>query len=254
MRPALPVLLFALLLITTGCLGVFGPSRPPSDQRALDTVSRSQAAMANVTSYRFTLDGHMEATNDDESLSFDVAGSGAVNVSRQRLNATIRARESSRSTYITDDTVYTECSRMGWGRENLTRSIRWLNYTPVGEQLALLDRTNVYWRGTETVDGTPAAVVTAAPTKRELESVTDAKGTGETGIGTVKVQNVTVTVWMSTETDRVLKAQREIRINRGGTTATATMTFRFTDYNEPIVVTRPTFDEDAVWTIGCPGS
>lgn len=254
MRPALPAFLFAAMLITTGCLGVFGSSRPPSDQRALDAVSRSQTAMDDVTSYRFSLEGHMEATTNDDSLSFDVTGGGDVNVSRHRLNATVRAREASRSTYVTGYTAYTECSRMGWERENLTRSTRWFNYTPAGEQLALLDRTNVYWRGTETVNGTKASVVTAHPTKRELESVADAKGTGETGIGNVNLRNVTVTVWISTETSRLMKAQREIRLSRGGATATATMTFRFTDYDEPITVVRPPFDEDAVWHTGCPGS
>ena len=135
MRPALPVLLLAMLLVTAGCLGgVFGPSRPPSDERALD--------------------GRAEATGDDDSPSVDLSGSGAANVTRRRLNATTRARGTARSSYVDGHTAYTECARIGWARENLTRSAPWVDYTPLGQQLEVLDRSNVYWRGTRTVDGT----------------------------------------------------------------------------------------------------
>lgn len=144
---------------------------------------------------------------------------------------------------------------MGWGRENLTQSVRWLNYTPLGQQLALLSRTDVYWRGTELVNGTKTAVVTAFPTEKEFQSVTTGPGMGQVSIGNgnVNFQNATVTVWISTKTGRIVKTRYKLQISRGGTTAVGTITARYTDYNEPVTVTQP-FDKAAVWQWGCPGS
>ena len=67
MRSALPALLLVALLVASGCLGLLGPSRPPSDQRALDAVNRTQAAPDDVDSYRFTLDGYVEASMGDDT-------------------------------------------------------------------------------------------------------------------------------------------------------------------------------------------
>lgn len=261
MRSATLALVLAVVLVTAGC-SAFGSSRPPSDQRALDAVNRSQESVAAVESYRFTLDGHVTATADDERVSFDVTGEGAVNVSRQRLNATIRARDGSarmhdatRSVYVTGYTAYTEC-RVGWGRENLTRSTRWVEHTPLGRELALLNQTHVYWRGTETVNGTEAAVVVAHPTKEELQSVADARGTGTTDFEDANVQNVTETVWFDTETWRPLKAHREVHVEGGvfsSSSATATVTLWFAGYDRPTSVSRPSFDPDETWRGGCPG-
>ena len=255
MRPALPALLLATLLVTTGCLGgVFGPSRPPSDERALDAVDRSLAASADVTSFRFSLDGRAEATSDGDTRTVDLSGGGVANVSRRRLNATTRTRGTARSSYVDGYTAYTECARVGWARENLNRSAVWADYTPLGQQLALLNRSNVYWRGTRTVDGTETVVVTAWPTRRELRSVAAARGTGGPDLDGRNVENVTVTAWIGTETGRLLRTRSEIRVARRGATATATLTLRFTDYGEPVEVERPSFDEDGLWETGCPGA
>ena len=70
MRRSVPVLLLAAVLVTSGCAGVLGPSRAPSDQRAVDAVDRSQAALANVTSYRSSFDGRAEATEDRYDVTF----------------------------------------------------------------------------------------------------------------------------------------------------------------------------------------
>lgn len=255
MRSTLAVLFVGTLFVTAGCQGLFGPSQPPSDERAVAALDRAQAAAADVTSYRFSVDGRVEATSDGERLSRDVTGSGAVNVGERRMNATVRTRDGARSTYIHGYTVDTECSRIGWTRRNLTRSTRWLNYTALGQQLALLDRTNVYWEGTGSVDGTETAVVSASPTERDFRAVADAQGTGDGDPGSANIENATVTVWISRETGRVLQAHREVRVGSGGSTATASVTFRFHDYGDPVTVTRPSFgQESARWKTGCPGS
>lgn len=252
MRPSAHVLVVAALLVTGGCLGFLGPDQPPSDQRALDALDRSQAAVSEITSYRTTVNGHLEVTTDDGRHTYDVTGAVVVNASTQRMNATARVRDEARTTYITGDTAYSECSRMGWERRNLTTSGSWLSYTPVGQQLAVLNHTDVYWRGTESVDGIETAVIVAHPTKQELQAGPDVD-TGGTDVAGASLENATVTAWLSTETWRPVQVRREITLAQGGDTAQATVTFRFTGYDEPTTVTRPAFDEDSVWTLGCPG-
>jgi len=218
--------------------------------------------MAEVTSYRTAVDGNVDATSDDEEISLAVTGTVATNASTQRMNATATVRQSSgpgtrdgtQMTYIEGFTAYTECARIGWERENLSTSRPWLTYTPAGQQLALLNRTDVYWRGTERIDGRQTAVIAAQPTTQELQSGPSVRSSDPTEVGDANIENATVTVWLDTETDLPVKARREIQIAQGGNTATASITFRFTDYGEPTTVTRPLFDEDNLWQLGCPGS
>lgn len=263
MRQSLPVLLLVVALVTSGCAGVLGPSRAPSDQRAVDAVDRSRAAMQDVTSYRTEVDGHVEATGDGEQVTVDMTGDVVVDVSARQMNATGEvedashgggpAFDSTQSTYVDGYTASVECPRVGWARQNLSADNPWTTYTPAGQQLALLNRTNVYWRGTETVDGVETAVVVAYPTEEELESVPGIEGRGAADFEDANLENATVTVWLDTRTDRPVKAQREIRASRGGSTATAVSTFRFTDYDEPATVTEPEFGGSR-WDTSCPGS
>jgi len=262
MRPPHAGVVLAVVLITSGCLGVFGPSRPPSDERAVDALERSQTAMAEVTSYRTDAEGRVEATDDDESITLTVTGTVTTNVSTQRMNATATVRqhggpgnrERTQMTYLDGYTAYTECARFGWGRENHSAQRSWLAYTPAGQQLALLNETDVYWRGTEQVDGEETAVITAHPTAEELQSKPSVRESDPTTVDSGTVENATVTVWINTETDRPVKARNEIRISKGGNTATASVTFRFSDYDESTSVTRPRFEEESVRKLGCPGS
>jgi hypothetical protein len=144
----------------------------------MDALNRSQDAMADVTSYRTTIDGRVEATGNDEQVTLLVDGAVTVNASTQEMNATGRIREQSgtrarsetQMTYVTGYTAFSECTRMGWERQNLSQTRAWLTYTPVGQQLGVLNETNVYWNGTETVDGAETAVVTAYPSEQQLQT------------------------------------------------------------------------------------
>jgi hypothetical protein len=240
---ALP-LLVAVLLLTSGCLGVFGPDRPPSDERAVEAVDASRSATAAVDGYRFALRGRVES---GDARSVSVAGAGRVDVRDRRLNATTRTEDATRGVYLDNLTRYTECARMGWGRQNLSASTAWLGHTPLGRQLALLEATDVYWNGTE--DGT--VVVTAQPTEAELRADGD-RGVGGAVFGGGNVRDVTTRARFDAETHRLQWVRHRIRVARGGETATAAVTLRF-DYG-PVEVTRPGFDPDAVWQTGCPGS
>lgn len=259
MRPPLAALLLVAVLLTSGCLG--GPSRPPSDQRALDALNHSQDAMAEVTSYRTTVDGRVTATGNDEERTVSLTGTVAVNASTQQMNATASAgerqnfpgRSGTQRTYIDGYTTYAECARINWERQNLSESRPWLTYTPVGQQLAVLDETNVYWNGTEPVDGREAGVILAHPTQDELQAVPNVRNSGASDIADSNLDNATLRLWIDTDSGRPLKARRHIRVSESGTTATATVTFRFTDYNEPTTVTVPELDDETFWNTGCPG-
>ncbi|WP_256289263.1 hypothetical protein [Halobellus inordinatus] len=264
MRPPLAAALVGFLILTSGCLGLTAPDQPSSDQRALDALNRSQNATADVTSYRTTVDGTLSASESDDSVTLEVTGNVAVDVAGRRMNATtgiedvdgtIRTRQTApKRAYISGYTAYTECARMGWERQNLSESRSWLTYTPVGQQLAVLNETNVYWRGTEVIDGTETVVVVGYPSKQALRAVPDVRGASATEVQDANIENATVTLWLDSETHRPVQAQREIEVADSGATATATVTFDFAGYDEPTSVRRPEFDEDEIWQLGCPGT
>lgn len=253
-------LLVVALLVTAGCQGLYGSSDPSSDRRAVDAVDQAREAALNVTSYRFTIDGQVRIRDNSQTEAVEVTGDGIVDVDRQRANVTVGTRgdtrvglRDTRMAYLDGYTLDIECSRLGWARYNLTESTRWLDYTSLGRQLALLDRTNVYWNGTETVDGVETAVVTAHPTEQQLQTNQNLPAGNVGTEGGATFQNATVRVWIDTETDRILKAQREIHVRGDGTTAVATITFHFSEYNEPTNVTRPSFEESgSEWKGDCP--
>jgi hypothetical protein len=260
MRRSIPPLLLAVALVTSGCAGRLDPSRAPSDERAVDAVDRSQAALANVTAYRASIDGRVQASNDGEEVTADVTGTYAVNVSTREMNATGQLEEpgrsgvpcfhGSRSTYVENYGASTECARIGWTRQNLSESHPWTTYTPAEQQLALSNRTHVSWQGTETVDGIETAVIVAYPTAEKLLSVPGIEEREMMDFDESNIKNATVTVWLDTRMDRPVKARREITAAKGGATATAVATFRFTDYDEPTTVTAPVFDGPR-WEMGC---
>lgn len=251
--------LLFLLVVTAGCQGLSGPSGPPSDQRAVDAVDHAREAARNVTAYRVRIDGQVNVSDSTRLESVEIVGDGIVDVRQQRANVTVNTQGDTgvgsghaRRAYVDGYTLDTECSRMGWARYNLTESNQWLNYTSLGQQLTLLDLTSVYWNGTERVNGVETAVVTAHPTEKQLQRSWSLP-TGNIGAQRgATFQNATVRVWINTETDRIHKVQREIRVRGDGKTAVATITFHFTEYNEPANITRPAFDQFQ-WNSGCPG-
>lgn len=259
---ALRTILVAALLVTAGCQGLFGSSQPPSDDRAVEAVTQAQEATRDITSYRFTVDGQVQIRENSRTESIEITGKGVVNVEHRRANETIGTRgdtrvgfRETRMAYVDGYTLDVECSRLGWARYHLTESTRWLNYTSLGRQLTLLDRTNVYWNGTETLDGVEMAVVTAHPTEQQLEANQNLPTMSGVTQGGANVQNATIRVWINTETDRIRKVQRELHVRGDGATAVATVTYRFGNYNDPTNITRPSFEDSGnEWVGDCPGT
>jgi len=258
MRAALRALLVAALLATAGCAGVLGPDRPPSDERALEAVNRSGAALAGIDSYRYSIDGRIEASKGDEEASATIEGSGVVDVADRRMMLTARGEgdtqfgSEERRSYLLERTRYTECALAGWERENLSEEGPWLSLTPAGRQLALLNGTDVYWRGTQQVDGREAHVVVAYPTKEELLAA-DTRTTDTADLEGANVRNVTVRVWFDAATHRPLESRIEIDLRKDGATATVDLTTRFEEYGGPVNVTPPAFGSEGyeIREFGC---
>ena len=252
MRTAALTVLLALLCLTAGCTN----QQPPSDQRALDTLNQTSAATQSVTSYHLASDAQVTAGNGDQQRTVSLSVVGETNFTAQQLNVTSRTEDGESTTYIDGYDGYRECGVTGplsrWERLDLTTAEQWRNYTVLGRQLAILERTNVYWRGTETVDGTETAVIVAYPTEETLQAVSTPASPSTTDAAEMNLQNATVTLWVDTDTHRPVQVEHELVVEQSGATATATMTTRFSRYDEPTRVTKPDIDPDSVWETGCP--
>lgn len=243
-------ILVVALLVTAGCQGLYGSPDPPSDRRAVDTLHQAQQATHNISSYQYTIDGQVQIRRNSRKKSVDFTGHGIVNVDRQQVKVTVRTRgdtrvgrRNTRVAYLDGYTLDVACPISGWARHNLTETTRWLNYTSLGQQLALLDRTTVYWNGTEVVNGAETAIVTAYPSEQQLKT-RESPPTGTVGAqGGANFENATVRAWINTETGRVLKVQRQIHVRGDGATGVATITYHFSEYNDPTNITRPSFEE-----------
>jgi hypothetical protein len=257
MRPPLVAALLAGLLVTSGCLGFVGESRPSSDRQARDALDRTRTALADVTAYRARSNGSAEMTAGERRDAVTLTGEVRVNVSARELNSTGRVDDAFlvgtgvRRTYVTGYTAYTECRLTGWGRRNLSASRPWFEYTPLGSGMAVLNRTPVYWEGTERLDGTEAAVVAARPTEEELATAPGLWSLGPDESEDAVFRNATLILWVDTETWLPIRFRRETTWRTTGATVTLSATWRFEGYDEPTVVTRPTFRESAVRADGC---
>ena len=251
MRPPLAVLLLASLVVTSGCLGFLGEPRPPSDQQAQDALNRSRAALDDVTSYRVQSTGSAVATGDGRTESASMSGHAVVNVSARKLNATARYDNRNGRMFVSAYTAYTECRLSGWGRQNLSESREWFDYTPIGEQLDVLTRAPVYWRGTERLNGTETAVVVAHPTEEELKAAPNLLALRLLDSEDANFVNATYTVWLDAETWRPLQTHQEVILREQGVTVTFTATWRIEEYDTPATVERPTIRESDVRPHGC---
>jgi hypothetical protein len=257
MRPPLAALLLAGVLVTSGCLGFLGDSRPESDQQALDALNRTRAALDNVTSYRALNTGTATMTNGDERTAVAIDGQVRVNVSAREMTSTGRVNDTflvgtgTRRTYVDGYTAYTECKLTGWGRETLSQSRDWSAYTPIGDELAVLDGTPVYWEGTERLNGTETAVIVAHPNRQELDAAPSVWSMGPEDPEEANFKNATLTLWVDTETWRPVQTRRSSNWGADGANVNLTATWQYDDYDEPANVTRPSFNESNLREDGC---
>ncbi|RDI69795.1 hypothetical protein [Halopelagius longus] len=253
MRTRFPAVVVALLLLTAGC-SALTDDRPPSDERAVDATAKAASALDPVSTYRFALDGTVRASDGDRTRTVDVDGEGVVDTRQRKMasNATVDGR--TRRQYLDGYTTYAECAEPwdGWSVENASNSTEWTKLTPLGRQVEILQRSNVYWEGNRTVDGNRTAVVVAHPSKRTLTSLPSV-GRTATDLSEADVDNATLRMWIDAETGRPVKSELDVSLSTGGASGELEATTRYYGYGEPANVTIPSSARTDRYEIGCPG-
>ncbi|MDS0221661.1 hypothetical protein NDI54_09895 [Haloarcula sp. S1AR25-5A] len=250
------VLAVCLAALLAGCGSFVGDSPPPSDERAVAAIEEANNSIAAVESYQFEMGMHVAASDGDQSQSARVDGSGAVNVSTKRMQATTRTQDQTVETYVDGYKAYQGCQDPwgGYGVENVSRSEPWATATPLHRQLLLFERSNVYWQGNETLDGTRTVLVTASPSTETLQSVMDRRQGSSVDLDRGSLENATARLWLDPETNRPVQSELRLKISQRGATATATLTLHYTDYGTPVSVSVPPDVYDNQYQLGCPGS
>ncbi|WP_435179779.1 hypothetical protein [Halorussus sp. AFM4] len=250
----LPSVALAVLLVLAGCDG--GASHPPSDDRALDALNRTEAALDSVSTYRFSSEMRVSASKGDRSRTVSATTDGAVDLRNRRLHVATEVEGRTRDVYVDGYERYTECGSpwSGWSVKNLSESTSWAAFAPAGRQLALLDRTNVYWRGNETVDGNLTNVVVAYPSKEALVDLQRRDRAGAPDLRDANLKNATVKLWSDAETGLPVRSLLDIELKKNGATATARVTTTFSGYGDTVNVTVPESARTDQHEFGCPGA
>jgi len=251
----LPAALLALLVLTAGC-SAFSDGAPPSDQRALDVRNQTLAAAENVSTYRFVLDAGVTASDDTNSRSVGVTGTGAVDRQAHRMVSNVTTDGETRSVFVTDGTVYTECADPwdGWGTRNVSEETEWTDTAPLGRQMLLLDRSNVYYEGNRTLDGNRTVLVVTHPSKQTLTSLPDATGRSAVDYSDANIENTTFKVWVDPRTYRPVQTALRIQTASGDASATVRVRTHYRDWNAPTDIATPDIDGEIRHEFGCPGS
>lgn len=249
----LPSIALAVLLVLAGCNGA---SQPPSDDRALDALNRTEESLDSVSTYRFATEMRVSASKGDRSRTVSVSTDGGVDVANRRMHAVTAVEGETRDVYVDGYESYTECSSPwdGWEVENLSESASWASFAPAGRQVELLDRTNVYWRGTETVDGNRTLVVVAYPSKQTLVDLQRRGRATAPDLQNANLKNATVKLWIDAETGLPAKSLLDIELKQNGATATARATTTYSGYGDPVNVTVPSSTRTNQREFGCPGA
>jgi len=155
---------------------------------------------------------------------------------------------------VDGDRAYQECEDpWGYAVENASTDRRWASKTPLHRQLALFERSNVYWRGNRTLDGNRTVLVIAYPTADTLQSLPDRRRAGGVEVSRWTLENATARLWIDPDTNRPVRSELTLEIEQRGATATAHMTVRYRDYDEPVDVSIPAAARDDPMKTGCPG-
>lgn len=248
-------LLLVAIVLLTGCSGLTG-GHPPSDQRAVELRNQTEAYVDSVSTYRYDGKIRVYASKRDRSRSVTGDTNGSVD-RRHRLFHGVSTVNGKRSESYTDGyRTYSECGRPwgGWSVENRSRSEDWLALTPLGRQMMLLERSNVYWRGNRTVDGDRTVLLVAYPSKKTLSDPSSATEADPVALHQESVKNVTVELWVDPETGQPVQSLLKVTVERGGATAVATIRLEYADYGAPVDVTVPSSVHWDQHKMGCPGS
>ena len=254
MHRAVPAVLLVALIALAGC-GMLGDSQPPSDDRALEVRNETSDAIETVSAVQMSMDGDVSASADGRSRSIAIDGEGVLNRTSRlmRMNTTVEGQ--SATSYLTNRTTYTKCPSPwgGWGAQDQSTDVEWLSLTPLGRQVELFERTNVYWDGNATIDGHDTAIIVAYPSQETLSSL---PGESQTDLASAdaNVENITAKLWVDQETSRPVRSLLQVQLSGDGGEATANVMIDYEDYGEGFHVGIPAIPDDEIRELGCPGT
>jgi outer membrane lipoprotein-sorting protein len=250
------VLAICFVSLLAGCGTFVADSQTPSDERAVAAVEEANSTVAAVEAYRFEMEMHVTASDGEQSRTVRVDGEGAVNVSAKGMQATTRMQDQTVKSYVDGHKAYQGCQDPwgGYAVENVSRSEPWVTTTPLHRQLLLFERSNVYWRGNETLDGNRTVLVTASPSAETIDSLMDRRQAGDMDLNRGSLENATARLWLDPNTNRPIQSELRIKISQRGATATATITVQYSEYGEPIAISIPPEVYDDTYELGCPGA
>lgn len=247
-RPALLPLALLVVVVIAGCVGL-GGEPPVREKQAVDVLESARDRAQQVDTYRFELSLAGETSEDGRIV--EANGQGRVNVTARTLAANTTANGERAAAYIDNDTAYEQCARPGsfWGERRVTAD-NWTAATPLGRHLVLLTSGDLYYNGTERVDGREVIHLSGRPS---LEAIEETSGAGTTDLPSgADVDQLTLDAWVDAETHRLSRSRMVISISRDDRRATVTLTMDFHSYGEPVGVTVPADARDAFFDGGCP--
>lgn len=251
-RPTLHVAL-AVCLVLAGC-SVLGDD-PVREGAAVERLDAASERAATLESYRYDLSFTVESSASSRRVGG--SGTGRINLTTRHATTNLTVDGTTRRSYVDNRTAYVQCPGVAggpsvfWGQEDVPTERDWRETTPIGRQLAMLSTGDLYYNGTETIDGREVVHLTGAPSKSELDRY--GAGAGSRPLfGSPNVDSLTVSLWLDERTNRPVRSEVTVVVSGDGETATATLTTRYRDYGERVEVTVPAEVREKAMRGGCP--
>jgi hypothetical protein len=247
-RPALLPVALLVVVLAAGCLG--GGNDPAvREDEAVETLSAARDAAAAVESYRLRLT--LSASSPERAEAVELHSDGKVNVTTRKMAMTSHVRGETLHGYVDGRTAYEQCPPSGlhWGSENVTAE-NWTAATPLGRQVALLSTGDLFYNGTETLDGTEVVHLSGRPSLSALGERTDVGATSLPDPD--RIDRLEIDAWFDADTHRLVRSRLLLAVSADGQTATADLTLRVRDYGAPVSITVPTEARGAFFEGGCP--
>lgn len=250
-RPALRTLTVSLILIVSlaGCSAL--GDDPTRDERAVEALEDAQVALDETSTYRY--DGDLSVAADHQRIDGSVFG--AVDLANETLYTNATVDGTTLESYLDGDTRREQCPPPwdGWNVESLDDEENpWPGDTPAHSQLSLFEDGDLYWNGTETYDGREAIQLTGSPPADALDD--SRLGGPRFDFGGPNLEDVRTTLWLDADTGRPLETSVEFAVSGNDETATASITMRYSSYDEPVSIDVPAVPSDQRYELGCPGT
>jgi hypothetical protein len=250
-RRAAASLALLVLVVSAGCLG-FG-AQPERTARAEAELAAAQAAVEDVETYQYETQMDLSASVEDERRQLAVRIEGTVDVAERMARSRAHLDGANRTAYVTNRTAYRECeSPWGWGNESIAVEGSWIQATPLGRQLQLLESGGLHVEAEDSLAQADAVVLVGQPSAASLEKY--GVSATQPAIGGPSVENVSVRVVIDNSTHRPIRSTVAFAVAGGGGAGQGTVDTQFSAYDEPVSIAIPDVVKDEAGETGCPGS